>query len=114
MRHFGLLLLVLSCSLTAAQKKKPTLIILPSDSWCTQPYFMSNYDNQGLTVSVTDSQAAFREDLELRPVVSKAGELLTSYGYSLKDCEMELIQQGNLIRHESRRRSLNIPGNGGS
>ena len=85
------LLLFLSFSLWAsAQEKKPTLMILPSDSWCTQRYFMTNYDNQGLTVSVPDYQAAFREDLELRPVVSKVGELLTGYGYSLKDCEMEL------------------------
>ena len=80
------LLLFLSFSLWAsAQEKKPTLMILPSDSWCTQRYFMTNYDNQGLTVSVPDYQAAFREDLELRPVVSKVGELLTGYGYSLKD-----------------------------
>lgn len=85
------LLLFLSFSLWAsAQEKKPTLMILPSDSWCTQRYFTTNYDNQGLTVSVPDYQAAFREDLELRPVVSKVGELLTGYGYSLKDCEMEL------------------------
>ena len=51
---------------------------------------MTDFDNQGLSVSVPDYQAAFREDLELRPVVSKVGELLTGYGYSLKDCEMEL------------------------
>lgn len=65
-------------------------MILPSDGWCTQRYFMTSYDNQGLTVSVPDYQAAFREDLELRPVVSKVGEMLTNYGYSLKDCEQEL------------------------
>ena len=84
------LLLILICTSLFSQEKKPTLMILPSDAWCTQRYFMTNYDNQGLTVSVPDYQAAFREDLELRPVVSKVGELLTSYGYSLKDCEMEL------------------------
>lgn len=73
-----------------AQEKKPTLMILPSDNWCTQRYFMSTYDNQGLKVSVPDYQAAFREDVELGPVISKVGELLTGYGYSLKDCEQEL------------------------
>lgn len=73
-----------------AQEKKPTLMILPSDHWCTQRYFMTTFDNQGLTVSVPDYQSAFREDLELGPVISKVGELLTARGYSLKDCEQEL------------------------
>ena len=66
------------------------MMILPSDNWCTQRYFMTTYENQGLTVSVPDYQTAFREDLELGPVVSKVGELLTNFGYSLKDCEQEL------------------------
>ena len=77
-------------TIAAGQEKKPTLMILPSDHWCTQRFFMTTFDNQGLTVSVPDYQAAFREDLELGPVISKVGELLTAYGYSLKDCEQEL------------------------
>lgn len=76
--------------LAAAQEKKPTLMILPSDGWCARRYFMTAYDNQGMKVSVPDYQAAFREDMELAPVVSKVGELMTSMGYSIKDCEMEL------------------------
>lgn len=65
-------------------------MILPSDNWCAQRYFMTTYDNQGITTSVPDYQSAFREDLELGPVISKIGELLTSRGYSLKDFEQEL------------------------
>lgn len=76
--------------LAVAQEKKPTLMILPSDGWCSRRYFMTTYDNQGLKVSIPDYQTAFREDAELSPVVSKVGELMTSLGYSLKDCEMEL------------------------
>ena len=85
-----LILLVLSSFLSSAQEKKPTLMILPSDGWCARRYFMTTYDNQGIRVSVPDYQTAFREDLELGPVVSKVGELMTSLGYSLKDCEQEL------------------------
>lgn len=84
------LFLSLITTIAVAQEKKPTLMILPSDNWCTQRYFMTSFDNQGLTVSVPDYQSAFREDLELGPVISKVGELLTAYGYSLKDCEQEL------------------------
>ena len=84
------LFLSLITTIAVAQEKKPTLMILPSDNWGTQRYFMTSFDNQGLTVSVPDYQSAFREDLELGPVISKVGELLTAYGYSLKDCEQEL------------------------
>lgn len=71
-------------------QKKPTLMILPSDNWCTQRYFITEYDNQGTTVNMPNYQQAFQEDLELGPVISKIGELMTSLGYSLKDAEMEL------------------------
>lgn len=85
-----LILLELPFLLGSAQEKKPTLMILPSDGWCARRYFMTTYDNQGLKVSVPDYQSAFREDMELGPVVSKVGELMTFLGYSLKDCEQEL------------------------
>ena len=90
MRVLGLMVSLLFGFYAVAQEKKPTLMILPSDSWCVQRYFMMEFDNQGVKVSIPDYQTAFREDLELRPVVSKVGELLTNYGYSLKDCEQEL------------------------
>ena len=89
-KYFHTIAFSLLCIVASAQEKKPTLMILPSDNWCTQRYFMTTYENQGLTVSVPDYQTAFREDLELGPVVSKVGELLTNFGYSLKDCEQEL------------------------
>lgn len=75
---------------TLFAQKKPTLMILPSDNWCTQRYFITEYNNQGTTVNMPNYQQAFQEDLELGPVISKIGELMTSLGYSLKDAEMEL------------------------
>ena len=77
-------------SVCASAQKKPTLMILPSDNWCTQRYFTTEYDNQGVMERVSNYRQAFQEDLELSPVISKIGELMTSYGYSLKDAEMEL------------------------
>lgn len=76
-------------------QKKPTLMILPSDNWCTQRYFISEYNNQGTIVFLPNYQQAFQEDIELGPVISKVGELLTSLGYSLKDAEMELNNISN-------------------
>lgn len=76
--------------LSAGQSKKPILMILPSDNWCTQRYFTTEYDNQGVMERIPNYQQAFQEDLELSPVISKTGELMTKLGYSLKDAEMEL------------------------
>ena len=65
-------------------------MILPSDNWCAQRYFMTTYDNQGMQSQIPNYQQAFREDIELSPVISKIGELMTKMGYSLKDAEMEI------------------------
>lgn len=73
-----------------AQEKKPTLMILPSDNWCNQRFFMTSYDNQGMKVKVPDYQKAFIEDSELGQVISKLGELMIKNGYSLKDAEQEI------------------------
>lgn len=65
-------------------------MILPSDNWCTQRYFITVYDKQGMKVKIPNYQQAFQEDTELGPVISKIGELMTKLGYSLKDAETEL------------------------
>ncbi len=78
------------CSLLWGQEKKPTIMILPSDNWCNQRYFMTTFHNQGSDVKVPDYQRAFLEDTELPQVISKIGAVLTDRGYSLKDAEQEL------------------------
>lgn len=91
LRRLGLALsfsFVLCASIWA--QKKPTLMILPSDNWCTQRYFTMEFDNQGVMERIPNYKQAFQEDIELCLVISKVGELLTNLGYSLKDAEMEL------------------------
>jgi len=72
------------------QAKKPTLMILPSDNWCTQRYFMTEFDNQGTKQSVPNYKQAFQEDTELGQVISKIGALMIDKGFPLKDAEQEL------------------------
>lgn len=74
----------------AQQAKKPTIMILPSDNWCNQRYFMTNFSDQGNMVKVPNYQQAFLEDTELGQVISKVGQVLTEEGYSLKDAEQEI------------------------
>ena len=72
------------------QAKKPTIMILPSDNWCTQRYFMTEFDNQGTKQSVPNYKQAFQEDTELGQVISKIGALMIDKGFPLKDAEQEL------------------------
>ena len=58
-------------SLSCYAQKKPTIMILPSDNWCAQRYFMTTYSNQGSNVKVPNYQQAFVEDIELGQVISK-------------------------------------------
>lgn len=73
-----------------AQPKKPTLMVLPSDNWCEQRYFMTEFDNQGTKQKVPNYKQAFQEDTELGQVISKVGSLMIDRGFPLKDAEQEL------------------------
>lgn len=88
--HCVLFVLFTHTVLVFAQPKKPTLMILPSDNWCVQRYFITEYDNQGTKVKVPDYKTAFQEDTEIGQVISKIGSLMVERGFPLKDVEQEL------------------------
>ena len=73
----------------AQTAKKPTIMVVPSDHWCTSRYFTKTFDNQGKKVTVNDYESAFREDAELYNVASKIGELMAAEGYPVKDYMQE-------------------------
>lgn len=89
-RLLTFILLTIGIATVRAQEKKPTLMIVPSDNWCTQRYFTTTYQDQGTTIRVPDYKLAFQEDIELGGVIGKIGAMLTDMGYSLKDCEQEI------------------------
>lgn len=94
--------LVLMASIYAVTpSKKPTLMILPSDHWCSQRYYMTTWDNQGVKVKTADYQKAFLQDRELTQVISKIGQLLTQKGYILKDAEQETKTVFNRIAEDN-------------
>ena len=73
-----------------SQAKKPTLMILPSDNWCEQRFFMTEFDNQGTKQKVPNYKQVFQEDTEIGQVISKIGSLMIDRGFPLKDAEQEL------------------------
>ncbi|MFN9950857.1 MAG: DUF6175 family protein [Bacteroidota bacterium] len=85
-----LLTLCLTAPLLMAQSKKPTLMILPSDNWCNQRYFMTQFNDQGTIKKIPNYKQAFQEDTELAQVIAKLGAFMLNEGYTLKDAEQEL------------------------
>ena len=88
-RHFLVSFVLSSLIYTAycQAPKKPSLIILPSDNWCTERYFIQKFDNQGTTTVMSDYERAFKEDVELPMVISTVGGFLAEKGYAVKDAE---------------------------
>lgn len=94
MKNLPILIIVLciiaSTNVGFGQAKKPTLMILPSDNWCEQRYFISEFDNQGTKQKVPNYKQAFQEDTEIGQVISKIGSLMIDRGFPLKDAEQEM------------------------
>lgn len=65
-------------------------MILPSDNWCVQRYFVTDFDNQGTKMKVPNYKQAFQEDGEIGQVISKIGSLMIDRGFPLKDAEQEI------------------------
>lgn len=94
MKNIYLIVLCLSligiAETTLGQAKKPTLMVLPSDNWCEQRYFMTEFDNQGTKQKVPNYKQAFQEDTELGQVITKLNSLLIRKAFEPKVAEQEL------------------------
>jgi hypothetical protein len=90
MRSLFLILSLIVANFVFAQAKKPTIMVLPSDNWCEQRFFMTEFDNQGTKQKVPNYKQAFQEDTEIGQVISKIGSLMIDRGFPLKDAEQEL------------------------
>jgi len=90
MRSTFLFLVLIAANFVFAQAKKPTIMVLPSDNWCEQRFFMTEFDNQGTKQKVPNYKQAFQEDTEIGQVISKIGSLMIDRGFPLKDAEQEL------------------------
>jgi hypothetical protein len=82
---------VLVCAATVfGQAKKPTIMVVPSDVWCTQNNFMMTYDNQGTEVRIPDYKKAMQTDGNLLLVISKINTMMADRGFPLKNLETVL------------------------
>lgn len=68
-----------------AQAKKPTIMIVPSDVWCNQQKYVTEYDNMGTLTTIPDYKKALQNDPDLLLAISKIGEMMAERGFPLKD-----------------------------
>lgn len=87
MKRVWIILLLFSvyAQITFAQAKKPTIMVIPADAWCSANNYMQSYEAQGVTMDVPDYKAALQNDIDLLNVITKIGELMTERGFPLKD-----------------------------
>ncbi len=86
MKKISLIICLIGLSLSLfGQAKKPTLMVIPGDTWCSQNGYMRSYELQGRTMSIPDYEKALKEDMDLINVITKIGELMAERGFPLKD-----------------------------
>lgn len=84
------IILSLFCIDLFGQAKKPTIMVIPSDAWCIRNGFYSEVDQDGVKVKAMDYQRAFQENSEIRVVIAKMGDIMSSRGFPIKSTEQFL------------------------
>ena len=95
MRNTRTLLMLVALLLPAllqAQAKRPTLMVIPSDSWCSANGYMKTENGK----SIPDYEQAWRDNQDLFSVVAKIGELMSDRGFPLKDMSQSLKDIGQV------------------
>ena len=91
MKHYFLILCLSLFSLSAmSQAKKPTLMVIPSDVWCTKNGYMEKFDNQGTMELSPNFQIALQTSSDLMNVISKINILMSDRDFPLKDLSQTL------------------------
>lgn len=93
LRYIAAAVLVFAAFGAQAQQagmKKPTLMVVPGDTWCVSNGYSTQVNDQGKVHTVPDYEAALRQDMDLVNVITKIGELMAERGFPLKDLSSEI------------------------
>jgi hypothetical protein len=86
----ALSLCLLAVNAMSQAVKKPTLMVVPADVWCTHNGYMEQYDNQGTYELIPNYKIALQTNSDLMNVITKIGELMTERGFPLVDLSQTL------------------------
>ncbi|EPR70696.1 hypothetical protein ADIWIN_3343 [Winogradskyella psychrotolerans RS-3] len=81
---------LLAINLSFSQAKKPTLMVVPADTWCYENGYSQTIDNQGVVKDIPLYQMALQRNSDLALVITQINGLLSERGFSAKDLSAEL------------------------
>ena len=84
-KHIVFAIALLVPVLSFAQAKKPTIMVIPAEVWCSENGYMESFNNQGKFTKVPNYEAAVQENMDLVNAITKIGELMAERGFPLKD-----------------------------
>ena len=109
MKNIILTIAFVSCSLLGfSQAKKPTIMVIPSDTWCNENGYVKTFDNQGYEEKLPDYEKAVFESSDLNLVISKIGEMMIQREFPLKDLASTL----KAIKQQAIEESVTISNSG--
>ncbi len=73
-----------------SQAKKPKIMVVPSDVWCSKNGYTMEFNNQGSVERFPDYKRAFQDNSDLLLVISKINELMADRGFPLENLESKL------------------------
>ncbi len=88
-------LLVAVSAMAESHATKPTLMVVPSDAWCSENGYVQDFDNQGTVERIPDYKRALQSDQNLMLAISKINDMMADRGFPLKDLESNLKSIAN-------------------
>lgn len=89
-RNLLLFTLTIISTIAFAQAKKPTLLVVPSESWCANNGYTEAYYNQGEMQLIPNYEIAIQTSSDLNLVIAKINELLAEREFPAKDLAQSL------------------------
>ncbi len=82
--------LALFAGVAEAQVKRPTLMVVPSDVWCTTNGYVTSYDSHGVEMLLPNYRLALQSDPQLVAAIARINTLMVDRGFPLKNLETVL------------------------
>lgn len=89
-KQIGLCVAMLLPLAAYGQAKKPTLMVIPSDTWCVEQGFTKTFDNIGERKVVPDYSTALMSSGDLKVAITTLSSMMAERGFPLEDMEQKL------------------------
>ena len=81
---------LLASVMAFSQAKKPTIMVVPSLTWCNEMGYTKTFDTNGGSKTVADYERAFLENGDMKVASTTIGSMMGDMGFPLNDMEQYL------------------------